>query len=178
MKAVLPFLLTFMCALFAASQAFPSSVEKLTVRMAAKDGGAPGAQSASVTQLGQHFDVIVKNTGRTSIRLWQDSCSLGYSNLSFLLHLDDGSKIPVTKRDIGWEKNPPCWKAIGPGKELAFDVILDPAIWQNVPISRPGQSERLSIQAVYESKMTLAAKKYTVWSGKISSPTVAFSVKQ
>jgi hypothetical protein len=116
------------------------------------------------------FSVVLTNIGKGPVRLWRESCSWGYDNLSFEIKNADGAATRLRKRPRVWEKNFPDWAALAPGSRMVFEVLLDASTWINVPLSKVGSSRTLQLQAIYESTEDKDSRASRVWVGRVASP--------
>jgi hypothetical protein len=152
------------------------SAASLSVRIVPSGFTATGTRSIVLLDPMQHFNVVVTNTGKTTTRLWRESCSWGYANLSFEVQEQDGTTLRVVKKPRTWEKNVPDWMVIPPGDHLVLEVAFDPATWQSPPMPRPGQQRLVSLRAVYETGDTPEASAGHVWSGRVVSPLNSYTI--
>jgi len=148
----------------------------LAVRIVPTSFTETGNRGITLIDPSQHFTVVVTNVGKDTIRLWRESCSWGYSNLSFEAQDEDGTQVMVAKKQREWEKNYPDWMVIPPGDHLVFEVTFDPATWGHAPLPKPGQQRTVSLRAVYESADSKEAKANKVWSGKVVSPKNTYTL--
>jgi hypothetical protein len=148
----------------------------LSLRIVPNSFSDSGPRGIILTGASQHFHAVLTNTGKSTIRLWQDSCSWGYSNLSFEAEDQDGKKIAIIRKQRGWEKNFPDWIAIPPGDYLVLDIKFDDNTWQNPPLLDPGQQKLMNLRAIYESTPTKEARANKIWSGKVVSPKNAYAL--
>jgi hypothetical protein len=116
-----------------------------------------------------HLTVVLTNKGSHKLRIWKDSCSWGYQNLSFELIDASGRRMRVTRAERGWEKNVPAWTDLPSGGSLSTDVTLSGAEWRGLPALKHGERRAIRIRAVYQSKNGFDAKTYRVWVGKAQS---------
>jgi len=135
-----------------------------------------GTRNITLIDSSQHFSVVLTNIGKDTIRLWRESCSWGYFNLSFEVQYPGGKQVLVTRKQRVWEKNYPDWMIIPPGDHLVIEVTFDPNIWQNSPLPAPGQQQTVSLRAVYESADSKEAKANKVWSGRAVSPANTYTL--
>jgi hypothetical protein len=124
--------------------------------------GAPSAQLA----------VVFRNAGPKTIRLWKDTCSWGYRNLSFEITQQDGQRFLVTRVQRGWEKNVPAWHTLPPGTGLSSDITLNTRDWQGLPQLRPGERRAVAMRAVYKSVADYESRLNGVWDGSIMSEEI------
>jgi hypothetical protein len=113
---------------------------------------------------------VLTNKGQHTLRLWKDSCSWGYRNLSFELIDASGRRITVTRAERGWEKNVPAWNDLPSGGSLSTDVTLSGAEWRGLPALKHGEQRVIRIRAVYQSETGFDAKTHHVWVGAAHSP--------
>ena len=150
----------------------------LAVRIVPSGFTDTGTRSILLADRSQHFSVVITNTGKNTIRLWKESCSWGYRNLSFEAEVEGKGSVHVTKKERGWEKNFPDWIAVPPGDHLVLEVSFDPVVWQNSPLRQPGDHRLVSLRAVYESAADKESQAHQVWSGKVVSPRNTYTIFQ
>jgi len=152
------------------------STASLTVRIVPSGFTDTGTRSIVLQDKSQQFQVVVTNTGKDTVRLWRETCSWGYPNLSFEVVDQSGTTVRVIKKSRGWEKNVPVWMAIPPGDHLVLEVAFDPTTWQNAPMPRAGQQRVFDMRAVYEIGETPEAKANHVWSGRVVSAVNSYTI--
>jgi hypothetical protein len=112
---------------------------------------------------------VLTNKGEYTLRLWKDSCSWGYRNLSFELIDASGRRSTVTRAERGWEKNFPAWNDLPSGGSLSTDVTLSRTEWRGLPALKHGERRAIRIRAVYRSEPGFDAKTHHVWVGAAHS---------
>ena len=125
-----------------------------------------------------HFYVVMTNVSNKPLRLWSESYSWGYSNLSFQV-TDKNGKITIIKREkLEWDKNVTSWIFLQPGDLRVLEVTLDPKIWQNVDALLPEKFEpkKVKIKAIFEIPEDRDAKECNVWTGKVYSPEQTYTI--
>jgi hypothetical protein len=148
----------------------------LSVRIVPTNFADAGPRGITLSGPSQHFSVVITNIGRDSIRLWRQTCSWGYANLSFEAKDANGATVAVTKKQRGWEKNFPDWITIPPGDHFVVDVAFDVASWQNSPLPKAGQQKLVSLRAFYEIPADPETKANKVWVGKVASPQNMYAI--
>ena len=124
----------------------------------------------------QHFAVVITNTGTTPIRLWRETCSWGYANLSFEATDASGARTSITRKPVVWEKDHPDYMIVPPGDHMVIDVTFDAATWRNAPLPKQGEHRTVNLRALYESAASPEAKTDQVWIGKASSANDAYTI--
>ncbi len=95
------------------------------------------------------FHVLLKNISDEPQTLWNESCSWGYSNLSFEMVLD-GRKIVIEKNPvIEWEKDFPDYWTLLPDEYYVFDIYITSDIWNFPKIEEA--SKVVQLKAIYEN---------------------------
>jgi hypothetical protein len=120
------------------------------------------------------FHVVVTNVSKQPVRLWKESCSWGYYNLSFTAAGRDGKTVAVKKLKRAFTSNRPDWMLLPPGDHLVLDVSFEDHIWEDLPVPEANQSLRVSLRAVYE--VTERSGKYRVWTGRVASPEAVYTI--
>jgi hypothetical protein len=115
--------------------------------------------------------VVLTNKDPHTLRLWNDSCSWGYRNLSFEL-TDAGRTITVTRAERGWEKNVPAWDDLPSGGSVSTDVTLSSVEWRGLPVLKHGEQRMVRIRAIYRSEAGFDATTNHVWVGTARSPDI------
>jgi hypothetical protein len=151
--------------------AAPISVRIVPTSVSEKRGRA-----ISLYRPSDHFYVIVTNTSDKPVRLWAESCSWGYRNLSFAVTDETGTTTTVAKIPIDWTVNPPVWSIVTPGDHMVFEVAFDQATWRGVPLPMSRGSRVVKMKAVYSVATDEYSKRYGIWSGQISSPKESFTL--
>jgi hypothetical protein len=135
----------------------------------ASDGSPPlislAARSPQVT-------VVLTNKGQHTLRLWKDSCSWGYQNLSFELTDSAGLSITITRPERGWEKNVPAWNDLPSGGSLSIDVTLSAPEWRGLPALKHGEEQAVRLRAIYQTEAGFDATTHHVWVGVAQSPVI------
>jgi hypothetical protein len=174
--------LGFCCALLALA-ACPSSAEEkkqdtvaVAVRIVPTGFRETGGRMLALFDPAQHFHVVVTNVGTSSIRLWKESCSWGYANLSFETKLADGKVQKISKMPRAWDKNVPDWTTLLPGDHLVLEVNFDASVWQNTPLPVAGQQRTLDLKATFEIAEDPQSKQKHVWTGKVSSAESKYTI--
>ena len=126
---------------------------------------AIGAPSAQLT-------AVFRNVGPETIRLWKDTCSWGYRNLSFEITQQDGQRFVVTRVERGWEKNVPAWHTLPAGTHLSSDITLNTRDWQGLPRLATGERRPVAVRALYKSGADYESKLNGVWVGSIVSEEI------
>jgi len=163
-------LLALIASAVLASSAQDDAAVSLSLRIVPTSFTGTGARAITLIDPSQHFAVVLTNVGKSPVRVWRETCSWGYSNLSFEVQDQDGSLVTVTRRQRPWEKNFQDWMVLPPGDHLVFDVTFDATTWQHAPLPEPGRQRTVGLRAVYESADGKEARANKVWSGKVVSP--------
>ena len=118
------------------------------------------------------LSVVIRNTGSESVRVWKDSYSFGYRNLSFELTDPAGKRFAVTRVDRIWEKDFPAWDTLAPGASMTIDVSFTAKDWQGLPRLEPGERRTVRVHALYRSAAGYEAKLNSVWVGSVASQDI------
>ena len=164
-----------LCALAMAGLALPATVQQetaltLAIRIVPTGFDETGPALIALGEPSGHFQVVATNTGTSTLRLWSEGCSWGYSNLSFEATGPDGMQLRVAKKTVGWEKNFPKVVSLSTGDHMVMEVAFDSATWDNPPVPKTGASRKVTLRAIYESAEDKDSRDHKVWSGKIISP--------
>jgi hypothetical protein len=150
--------------------------EQLTVRIVPTGLSEAGGRAITLFGSGQHFHVVLTNTGKTPVRLWKEWCSWGYFNLAFQVRSDDGKVTTTKKKPREWGKNFPDSTIIPPGDHMVIDVSFDTSAWQDAPLPPAGQQRTVSMRAVFEITADADTKKHKVWTGRVSSDENRYTI--
>jgi hypothetical protein len=115
--------------------------------------------------------VVIENKSSATLRLWSETCSWGYQNLSFEIADSNGKVFHVTRSERGWEKNFPQWDNVAPGASISKSVNLLDGQWRGLPSLQPGAHEAVRLQAFYKSSSSYESTANTIWVGSIVSDT-------
>jgi hypothetical protein len=69
-----------------------------------------------------------------------------------------------------WSKNYPDATTLVPGDHMVSEVTFDPSIWPNAPVPEKGKSREIKMKAVFSIPADEDTKKYSIWTGAVSSP--------
>jgi hypothetical protein len=133
--------------------------------------GASGSSPPVVALAAEspQLTVVLTNKDPHTLRLWKDSCSWGYRNLSFELIDAAGRSITVTRAERGWEKNVPAWNDLPSGGSLSTDVTLSAAEWRGLPALKHDEQRIVRMRAIYQSEAGFDAMTHYVWVGAARS---------
>jgi len=157
------------------SYAEEKPAEALSVRIVPTNFRETVGRSITLWQPTQHFHVIITNSSDKPLRLWKEWCSWGYYNLYFEATDKDGKKSHVKKMPRGWTKNFPDWITVFPGDHKVFEVTFD-ATWRGAPVPPKGKSHKINLKAVFEIGEDKDTKQNQVWTGKVSSPELPYTI--
>jgi len=130
-----------------------------------------GARRVSVGSPRRHFHVVLRNTGETPRRIWDDTFSWGYHALSFELVGDDGSVSMIRKKETVFTRNVPAFWTVNAGEAFLFEVYLgDRKTWAGVPAVSP-TCNTVRLRAVYAVSPDEESRRLGVWTGRASSST-------
>lgn len=116
-----------------------------------------------------HFHVIISNTSDKQLQIWRESCSWGYSGLTFEFTDERGKKWTAKKKPRVWTRNVPDWWTLQPQQSLVLDVHFgDPDTWEGFPHPEHG-SQTVMMQAVFEFRPTDESRQHRVWTGRAAS---------
>lgn len=153
----------------------PKQWPALSVRIV-PDRAGDGGRSITLWRPSSRFSVVLTNLSDKPVRLWREWCSWGYFALSFVVNDDAGKATVVKKAGRGWDKNYPDWTQLDPGDSMVFEVTFGENTWENAPLPAPGKSLKVRMKAVYEVREDEESKKLNVWTGKVESPELAFTI--
>jgi hypothetical protein len=117
------------------------------------------------------FHVVFKNISDKPQKIWNESCSWGYENLSFEMILD-GQKVLIEKKSRDWEKNFPDYWTILPGEYFVFDIYITSDEWNFPTIGEA--SKIVGLKALYKNtsnsfKTGTEGNYEGFWTGQIES---------
>jgi hypothetical protein len=142
----------------------------LKVALAPYSASQGSSPHIDLTARSPQLTFVLTNQGPNTLRIWKDTCSWGYRNLSFELIDASGRQITVTRAERGREKNVPAWNELPSGSSLSTDVTLSKAEWRELPALKNGEQRAIRIRAVYQSEEGFDAKTHQVWVGAAQSP--------
>ena len=163
----------------------------LSVCLAVPDVGYDG-EPIYLNDKSFHFHVVIQNVSDMPQKIWSDSCSWGYGTTVLELTAIDGKPLPkplyVSQGGRAWSANFPMPLTLQPGEMLVRDVHLnvprpDPKAkpgtpfavfpwgpdYFGFPLPEHGDTETVSIRAVFVIQDGLDARKKGVWTGRIAS---------
>lgn len=113
-----------------------------------------------------NFHILLKNISDKPQKIWAETCSWGYNNLSFELLVND-SNIIIKKVPISWYRNVPVYLILNPNEYTVFDIYITSNEWENFPKINSRTAARL--KAIYEVKENEESEKFNVWTGRVDS---------
>jgi hypothetical protein len=114
--------------------------------------------------------VLVKNVSNMPQLVLADSCSWGYSMLSFSGTDATGQTWTAKKAPRDWKSNYPKFWTIPAGETLVLDVDVDDRkIWEGFPQLKTG-SEIHKVKAIFETDPTEPISNPPNWKGRLESP--------
>ena len=119
------------------------------------------------------FRVLVENTSDTPQSICRESCSWGWSALSFELTDPKGKKFTATRKLKEWTRNfPECW-VLQPHEFLVLDVNLGDDTWEGSPDvwDNYGGSPLFTLRAIFAiaSDDAFKSEKQPPWTGRVES---------
>jgi hypothetical protein len=153
----------------AAPQQSDQSTGALAVALALTHTSAESGADLVVGGSTPQLTVVFRNVGTAPLRLWKDTCSWGYRNLSFEMSDAGGRRFTVSRVEVPWEKNVPTWDTLAPGASVSRDVTLNHGDWQGLPPLAPGEARRVSLRAVYRSSPDEQSRRHGIWVGSAQS---------
>lgn len=128
-----------------------------------------GARALILYDAQSHFHVVVRNVSAKPVTIWQEMNSFGYDNLSFE-YIDKDKKEGVPhKKKMEFIQNNPDPVTLAAGEEMIREVYFGSVAWKGFPLPDAGKTAIVSMRAVFRIDDSPAAKKYGVWTGKITS---------
>lgn len=123
-----------------------------------------------------HFHVLLTNTSKVPVTLFEEWNSWGYFGLSFEISYPDGRTVRAVKKDRGWDKNFPSTVTIEPGGFYVFNVTLDPDIWENSLLQEKTSDHGTAcrMRAIYTIEPSKYSREKHAWTGTVESPERAF----
>ena len=118
-----------------------------------------------------HFPVILTNTSGKPQRIIMDGSSWGDTALSFEITDKSGKKSVAHSFTRLYTKNVPHWWILQPQESVVLDVyFVDSGEWQGFPHpARYGDSETLTMRAVFEVKPNEVIPQDGLWTGRVLS---------
>ncbi len=118
-----------------------------------------------------HFPVILTNASGKPQRIVTDGNSWGDHALSFEITDKSGKKSAAQRLRRDYTKNMLHWWVLQPQESLVLDVCLaDSGQWQGFPdLARYGDSETLTMRAVFEIKANEVPPQDGLWTGRVFS---------
>jgi hypothetical protein len=154
----------------------PKQPPALSVRIVPDRAGDDGARSITLWQPSSHFNVVVTNISDKPVRLWREWCSWGYFALSFVVTDEAGKAAVVKKSPRDWDKNYPDWTELAPGDSMVFEVTFAEGTWTNSPLPAKNASLKVRMKAAFEVREDGQSKKLNVWTGKVESPELSYTI--
>ena len=155
--------------------------DRLTLQIVPTMYSNPASSEAQVSFGHGPLQVLLTNTSRAPVALFEEWNSWGYYCLSFVLTYPDGRTVRAVKRPRTWEKNFPSTVTIAPGGSYTFQVDFDPKTWQHSPLVEK-RTDQGSIRCRMRAQYTIAPihssikklmftteKGVSVWAGNIAS---------
>jgi hypothetical protein len=152
------------------------SAMSLAVRIVPTRYTEPGGRVITLFDPADHFSVVLTNVGRDPLRLWRESCSWGYFNLTFEATDEQGTRVTVAKTPRDWNKNFPDWTILAPGDHMVIEVTFDRSTWRDAPLPEPGQQRTVSLRAIYEIPEDDETKSNNLWTGRVASPETTYTL--
>jgi hypothetical protein len=116
-----------------------------------------------------HFDVVVTNISNQPQRIWREWCSWGYFDLDFELTDQGGKTWKAKKKPANWTRNFPSYQILEPHDSLVIEVeFANPDTWEGFP-HLTGDSQTLKMRAFFEIHPDEETKKFSVWTGRVTS---------
>ena len=111
MRFIFPWMLVILAGLsFSNLRAADVSIQIVEQSSTAKTAGDPRCT----------YDVVLTNTSRHRLSIWDEACSWGYYNLSFEFTRADGRVVRVEKTPIDFTMNEMSGHVLDPGKQFIF----------------------------------------------------------
>jgi hypothetical protein len=118
-----------------------------------------------------HFQVILLNISGKPQRIVTEGNSWGYDALSFEFTDQAGKKFAPRRKTVVWTRNNLRWWLLQPQESLVLEVYFaDSQRWQGFPNPpRYGDSEAVTLRAVFEIKPNEVPPKDGLWTGRVLS---------
>jgi hypothetical protein len=184
----------FICLLFIIFTDASADVNGLQISIAVKDNRAIEIEGRTYRLIDlvwqqSHFHVVLKNTSKRSIAIWEPDCPQGDN--AFYIEIADSSgnvihairKLQDYTGGMGVPKN----VILKPGESFIYDIFFDQ--WWNVPFQTDKYSRNIyKLRAVYEStrntendvkkmwKITGTSRQQKIWIGKVSTEWEQFVI--
>lgn len=152
------------------------SVPPISVRIVPSAHSGKGGRAVELYKTSPHLYVVITNTSASTVRLWEEWCSWGYYNLSFVLTEQDGKAVEVRKKLRGFRGNFPSEFVIPPGDVMVIPVTFDAKVWEGFPSPEWGKPRVVKMKAVYRSRSEKRVEEHGVWTGEATSPEEAYTV--
>lgn len=119
-----------------------------------------------------HLTVVLQNSTKMPLRIWDDSNSWGWWNLRFCVVATNGGTYYVRRKCIDFYKNTPDFVTIDAAKEQKRVVNLADG-WWDLP-KELDFKEVVYISAVYAVQPTAESREFVTWTGVTVSPWIPF----
>ena len=143
----------------------------INVSIAVPTNSAGNSRDINSYGSASHFHVVITNTSKAPIRLFDEVYSWGRYNLSFEITDPSGRRRLVTRTTRPYHKNFPRHFIVGPGEHFVRAVNFADGTWKNFPLPKTGRNMTLRMRAIFQIKPDEASKEFGVWTGTVSSLT-------
>ena len=129
------------------------------------------------------FHVLLKNTTKRPLKIWDEDCPLSFATLSFHVTERGGRSYFVQKTDRlpgKWSRRPPRVLTISGSEVHSWpvnfsDIFWGNRAWRNPP--EPNSGDPVKIQARFEIKADEETGTHDVWTGSLTSKVVTVEVR-
>ena len=133
--------------------------------------GLPAIHDRRLLTIDATVPIVVTNTSPKPVRIWRDTCSWGYANLSLELKdsdakADDPGRLLVKlRRD--WLRNAPDAAELAPGESLVFMIKLSDDVWKDFDFFKSRVGKKVRMRVRYHNVEEARALEHKVWTGSL-----------
>ncbi len=118
---------------------------------------------------GIHFAALLRNVSGHHLRVWEEWCSWGYFNLTFMVSVDGKLYKFQKSATHTWEKNIPSFRSLAPNEAYSMEVTLTPPTWEGNFEAMQSAHKPIEILAIYSSPTSTEETGADVWAGVTES---------
>ena len=121
------------------------------------------------------FFVLLTNTGKKPVKLWEEWNSWGYYSLQLEVIGPDGQKHLLKKKPIPFYVNNPERLVLQPGQSAVWDVVLISNVWEDLSWIPEEREMKAQVKAIYSVKPDEESEINGVWTGRVTSQAYDFT---
>ena len=122
------------------------------------------------------FYVLLTNTGRKPLKLWDQWNSWGFFSLQLEVIGPDGQKHLSKKKQIQFLINAPTGHVLRPGEAEVWDVELATVAWENLEWIPKQEKLKTQVRAIYSVVPDEETQSGGVWTGRATSRAYDFTI--